>query len=467
MWIGGQMSVLGLPKVTDFNLIFEQSQGKVIPLDLFGNKEQAEVMIKYLFGDVREYSFTFVAKCACGRLNSNAFEGMVCNHCQTECQPAYYQNIDYQGWFVVPEVFPKLIVPIAYWVLHYWLKKIGKVSVLEMLLNPAIPTEFPELGQGLKNFHDNFDSIVAFFQSQKKYYNPKIDEFLLRYRHQIFTDKIPVINDGLHVITNAAQGSGGRKTDNVSPILLELKTDLDSLFFDFYTKKRPLKQSQVDKRMFNVQQTWITYMEQLWDTKIFGKPGLFRKNVVSGRMHFTFRAVCVPITEIDFGDEAYLPAKIATVLYKTMIIQKLISRGYSPVAAQLKYHLCKEIYDEEIEDILYELIEECPYKGLPVFIQRNPSLRQGAAVLVFITKIKYDDDTISVSDMYISGMNMDFDGDNGNGLSIREMQLVPDLYPLHPAMTMASRAKAGMSGYVKISDPAAVCANNWLLEEDA
>ena len=46
------------------------------------------------------------------------------------------------------------------------------------------------------------------------------------------------------------------------------------------------------------------------------------------------------------------------------------------------------VYDYEIDVIMQNMIKDCPYKGLPILMNRNPSLRIGSIQLLFVTKIK-------------------------------------------------------------------------------
>lgn len=48
-----------------------------------------------------------------------------------------------------------------------------------------------------------------------------------------------------------------------------------------------------------------------------------------------------------------------------------------------------------------------------------------------------------------------------NILFIREMDIVPDLVNLHPAMIIPSKTNPEISDWVRIADTAAITFNNW------
>ena len=84
------------------------------------------------------------------------------------------------------------------------------------------------------------------------------------------------------------------------------------------------------------------------------------------------------------GDEVVLPWKMILNGYKYEILNILTTRmGYSFNDAVAKHARALMNYDEEINEILNILKNECPFKGFPLLINRNPSLNQGAIQLVF------------------------------------------------------------------------------------
>jgi hypothetical protein len=98
----------------------------------------------------------------------------------------------------------------------------------------------------------------------------------------------------------------------------------------------------------------------------------------------------------------------------------LINRkGYEVIDALAKVTKALVIYDPDIDEIFKILIEEAAYvdengqqvnlSGLPVLLQRNPSLVHQSIQLVFVTKVKRDitDTTIAISSAIVKGPNAD------------------------------------------------------------
>ena len=120
--------------------------------------------------------------------------------------------------------------------------------------------------------------------------------------------------------------------------------------------------------------------------------------------------------------------------------------------------------DEEIAEILNELIEESPYatirsgkKGIPIVLQRNPTLDRLSAQLLYVTKFKSDnleDNTIGLSVLVLKGPNADFDGDALNLLLITDRKLFEQFYNMSTHLGIQDLHKPrSVSGIVSIPAP--------------
>ena len=121
-------------------------------------------------------------------------------------------------------------------------------------------------------------------------------------------------------------------------------------------------------------------------------------------------------------------------------------------------------YDERVNICLQELLEECPYKGLPVLLGRNPTIQHGAIQLVYVVRIKtdIDDDTISLSPAILDPPNADHDGDAMYGLSLKEMAEVSKFEGLHPSMVMLSNDRVSLSNQIGLSEQSVLALHTWL-----
>jgi hypothetical protein len=107
--------------------------------------------------------------------------------------------------------------------------------------------------------------------------------------------------------------------------------------------------------------------------KQFRKPGHIRKHLNGSRMHFTLRALVTP--EIMPPDCISIPWTGAVTLLRLELLNLLTKRhGMTLVDAYARTVLAEYTYDETINQCFKALIAECGHKGLPVLIDRNPSL---------------------------------------------------------------------------------------------
>jgi len=109
--------------------------------------------------------------------------------------------------------------------------------------------------------------------------------------------------------------------------------------------------------------------------------------------------------------------------HKLEILNLLQNRyGYTQRDALDLFFKSKEEYSAVIHEILDTLIAECPYKGLPVEWDRNPSIDVGSEQLIFVTKFKSDvhDKTISMSQIIVNAPNADSKSGSVNEQSLNE-----------------------------------------------
>jgi len=195
--------------------------------------------------------------------------------------------------------------------------------------------------------------------------------------------------------------------DNPSKFVIDLIVNLNVAKYQFDRGIKALSSIFVDKKMYEVYQTYQMYIDAVLRVKISGKRGFVRKNIMAFRSHFSCRAVIVPITESHMGDELHLPWSIGIECMKLEILNLLINRkGMTLPDAYNKIWVAEYQHDDDIAEILATLIKECPYKGLPILFNRNPSLRLGNIQLLFVTKFKGAGDfTIGFSPTVLAAPN--------------------------------------------------------------
>lgn len=109
-------------------------------------------------------------------------------------------------------------------------------------------------------------------------------------------------------------------------------------------------------------------------------------------------------------------------------------------------------------------------RGIPIVLQRNPTLDRLSAQLLYVTKIKWDnleDNTIGLSVLVLKGPNADFDGDALNMLLITDDELYQQFYNMSTHLGIQDIHKPrSVSGIVNIPAPTTSTIGSWLSEHE-
>ena len=421
------------PALVDYDQMFiSDPDAKIIPCgeESVVTKNQTKEHITSLFQDGTK-DLNFIASCDCGALIGNYYEGMKCSKCKSVVKTNFASELKFRAWLEIPPMkqdindpgfIPPVLHPALYLILERWLGKNGGVPILQALLDPD--TEFPAslknsgLGQGYRYFYRNFDDIMNYFLTQyaplkapgARARSKYIPELLQAYRPIAFFRHIPVLNQSLHLLTTSGTMMYG---DDCVGSILKAKIELSNMLYIY--NNGPTGSKFVDQRLWAMYSALIEYVKTISDVKLLGKKGYIRRLILGARLHCSARAVITPISGPHACDELYIPWRMGVGLMKLEIINLLMNRyDYSMSEALAKQQKAVMQYDADIDMIMQTLIKEChdyteqyvPHlnatikpKGLLALFGRNPTLRIGAIMLYFITKVKTDlsDDTISVS----------------------------------------------------------------------
>ena len=376
------------------------------------SEKQTKEYIKTLFHD-NNANLNFVASCECGALVGNYYTGMECPDCKQEAHTNFADELKYRAWLEIPDYMPPILHPVAFNVLNDWLRTFQQAPVLSYLLDvdKDLPAKFSHLGQGFKYFYENFDDIVNFFMTKYVPATPGdyrerckyIPMFIKKYRNIMFVRHVPILNQSLHLITRSGSMSF---SDECSKHFLKARVELSKLMYAY--NNSPVNDSFLDQHLYSVFQSYMAYVDSITKVKLAKKKGYIRKCILGSRYHCSFRGVIIPITGVHTSDELVLPWRIGVAIFKEEIFNVLTNRmGYSTDQALAKHARAIVAFDQEIADIFKTLIKECPYKGLPILFNRNPSIQHGAIQLLFVIAIKSNmfDDTISWSARILKACN--------------------------------------------------------------
>ena len=398
-------------EVLDFDKLYQENslQGAVlVPC----GQDDGTVVMGGSIGDIKRILFqssdgnlNFVASCKCGHLRGNYNTGQICPHCKSEVRTAFADEINIHAWLEIPESLPPFLHPVVYRVLGKWMgfTKPRKSSILDCILD--VEAELPPLlagtiGQGMWYFHENFWDIVRYVASTHKGSakvkdNEEIFTFLEKYKDRLFTRHIPILNQSLHILTHS-----GTMTYNDDSSQYILKTCIELGNTVYQQRHQPtMSKNYLEQHVYSTYKSWIEYIESVIVDKIISKTGFIRKGNLGARLHHSARGVIVPIIRGHMADEVELPWRIAVGMYKLEIINRLILKyGLDANTAVLYWQQAQAAYSSDmvrtaetekaeriiadVKDCLHELQAECPFKGLPVIMGRNPRVKVTKNTLV-------------------------------------------------------------------------------------
>jgi hypothetical protein len=235
-----------------------------------------------------------------------------------------------------------------------------------------------------------------------------------------------------------------------------------------------IKMCNHDKQVYKerVMARTISALSEMYEEHVksylSAKQGILRKHMYGTRSHFTSRAVITSMSGPHSYDEVHLPWGIGVTMMRPHLLNKLKKKGLRYKEASNLLYKSVQHYDPLVAECLRELVSESKYKGIPINIQRNPSLNQGSSILVYCTLFKedVDDTTIDISIMLTKCISGDFDGDemnvtllldnfmHDNFLTMQAHHSVPDMNSVY-----------GVSGRLTLSSPVVATISNYLSNE--
>lgn len=430
--------------------------------------------------------------CDCGNLTGRYLVGKYCSKCGTPCTEVndkVYPII----WLRALHPSIKFMSPTFYNILSMLISKdtnyfrwLGDEK-FKLPVN-KIPTHIQTIKETILenkrsylNLIENIPKILEYLKVTKykvtdEFSQTNIDYALYLWekeQHNIFTEYLPIVNKKLFVKENTSKGVFVQfVAANAMDIVMNwLKVSsnpeeaytLDSdgnqiLMANVIKKWESATMATVD----GLSKMYVKYIEDY----VAQKPGIFRKHVYGARSHFTFRNVITSVPGKHRHDEIFVPWCIGTSVFRPHLLNKLVNKhGFSnKYANKILYRAAKK-YDPLIDQLLTELIEESPKKGLPVIIQRNPSLKRGSALKMLIKGFHKDpgNNCINISYLAIKLANGDYDGDEMNTTAMLDNTLDIESDEFQPYKTTFDMDKTySVSRFVSMQTPANIILGNYL-----
>lgn len=365
-----------------------------------------------------------IPKCGCGAtfgqhlLGPNG-ETVICRHCGTPVRPAQDKDLEPLIWVRAPigkdgEPIP-IINPKAWRfmtdVFSMSRNTASGFNVIKWLINtdyrPLVSKygkymdQIEDMGieRGLSYFARNFDEIIdklasITYFSQGRAKKKKLTEFfelMSMSRDAFFCHWLPIHNRTIMVIEDTRYGS--YMDMNLKMLIESVRniTGIDSEIKNFTVRQ---KENRIAKLIENI----AIFGEKYEKDFITKKAGLARKHMFATRCFWSGRAVINSLSGPHRYDEIHLPWSLAITVFQTHLLGKLMRThgfGANDGRAFLTYHTYK--YHPLIDQLFNELIDECPYDGIPNLFGRNPTMYRLSLQRMFITKVKTDPTVMSIS----------------------------------------------------------------------
>ena len=420
------------PKIVNLDDMFARSENaRIVNSDALLAKSLADDTINTIYANCNG-ELGFVPTCECGATRGLTKEGTRCPICGTTCSTKFVNSLEHVAWLSIPTTidgdpkkgFAPVIHPIWYLVLKKFTKagRTNTYSLFDVLLNPAlgtgrkkditIPDDFvPYLkGRGFSYFYEHADEVLDMFmyeypKTAKRKDIKALEKFRAQYRNMLFTTKIPILHNSLHVMTN--NGNTLNYVDKASQMILSAAYDLSAETFKLRARGNTERRKNI--ALFNIYQSIIAYDTELLKEKIGTKTGLLRKQNFGSRLHWTGRCVVHAQNVAGPLDELVMPWVSMCIGWKLEIINLLVHRKkLTPNQALKLWYRSLSSFVPEVDEVLTTLIKEAPGGRLPIVMGRNPTIAYGSEILLFISRYKKDptDCTMGVNACIVEPMNM-------------------------------------------------------------
>lgn len=345
-------------------------------------------------------------RCKCGHTTSRFYHGLTCEVCGEKVE-FKDDNFSMFGYICLKDpyfiIHPNLFMSLAFF--------IGEKDFMGIItpddrkdedghdLETKRPKDEPFRGIGMIGFHDQFDEIMEYYYHKKPnkrdYY-----ESIMNDKEKVFIQSIPVFT--IHLRPYRLDGGvfhfeGTNATYN---IIANLAARINDDKTKMNREKKPKNQL-----LFDMQMKYKELYTEL--TKIIsGKKGSIRA-LFGGRYNFTARSVIAPGPDLRI-DEVWLSYPCLCGLLEQRIIN-ILHKTYF-----MKYNDAYKLLHESMHQenkIIRQIIDgiiASTERGIPLLINRNPTISYGGILQVYCTGISKGY-TMLIPLPVLEGLAADFD----------------------------------------------------------
>ena len=372
--------------------------------------------------DPKSYEYRY--SCQCGQCQSREKRNMICPVCHTKIT---YKGDDFNFWGYIPIKNHAIIHPNLYRTLAAYFGE----TTLEEMIEPSI--EFDKDGNpitaydkriskkkttrkyskrkttvdatyqgiGMIEFIKSFDEILDHFKKKNK--NKKIEyyEEIIENRDKIFVHNIPVFTTLMRVFKTEGKHLTFEETNSLFNMMAKLVWRLNDDSNSIYTNSK-----YQNDLLWDIQERYNKLYKTI-EATLSNKKGTLRL-LIGGRCGFTSRLIIVPDPRLH-TDEVKLSYYALVELLQQTIINVLAKTYGIPYADAYQVWFRSQLQiDKRVYDIIDNLIKHD--NGIPVMINRNPSINLGSLLAMRCVGITTDY-TMNMPLTVLTVLAADFDGD--------------------------------------------------------
>lgn len=364
-------------------------------------------------------------RCKCGHTTSRFYHGLVCEVCGEKVE-FKDDNFNMFGYICLKDpyyiIHPNLFMSLAFF--------IGEKDFMAIItpedkkdedghdIEIKRPKDEPFRGIGIIDFHERFDEIMDYYlqrrANKKDYYESIMDD-----KDKVFIQSIPVFTIHLRPFRLDGGSFSYEGTNAIYNMMANIAARINDDKTMMNRKKKPKNQLLFDLQM---------KYKELYDevTKILsGKKGTIRQ-LFGGRYNFTARSVIAPGPDLRI-DEVHLSYPCLCGLLQQRIIN-ILHKSYF-----MKYNDAYKLLQESMHQenpIIRQIIEgiiSSSGRGIPILINRNPTIAYGGIIQAYCSGISKGY-TMLIPLQILEGLAADFDGDTLNIMLIinKDFQLAAE-----------------------------------------
>ena len=349
-------------------------------------------------------------KCECGFTKSRINFNTICPLCGTKVRYVD-DDFSYFGWIILK--YDHYIHPLMYKKIESFIGKREFDNILmyhrEETIDGKIepfcvvdPSE-PYRSAGIKLFEEKFDEIMEYYL-KKKPSKKDIYDHIMKNKDKIFTRSIPVYTTLLRPYDIDGRSFNHEDSNPKFNIINKMATKLNNR--DLEMENNEIVIEDLLKSLQDAVMALYEYITNI----LTGKKGNIRQ-LFGGRYNFSSRCVIVSDNKLRI-DQVKLPYKCLVVWLEPQI-KNILVKSYNMSYNQAEEYVFKAQVqpDTTIANIINSIIHSHK-EGLPIIINRNPTINYGSLLQMFCIGMNEDlenDYTMSIPLQVLPNLAADFD----------------------------------------------------------